>query len=80
MLEAGEHTYITLASTDEIDGLVICGPIFAASGRVERLDLLNDWIGMLRALYDQELSRGEAEWPQACERDTRGYPGPAEAL
>jgi hypothetical protein len=44
-------TPISLTTTEEIDGELRLNPSWAKLDNIARLDLLQDWIGVLQQLY-----------------------------
>jgi len=69
-------TPISLTTTEDIDGEVRLNPTWAGLSDVARLDLLKDWIGVLRQLYQlthHDLHVQGYDWHDICVEAISGW-------
>jgi len=69
-------TPISLTTTEEIDGAVKLNPTWAGLSDVARLDLLQDWIGVLQQLYQlthHDLYAQGYDWQNTCVEAISGW-------
>jgi hypothetical protein len=69
-------TPISLTTTEDIDGEVKLNPSWEGLSGIARLDLLQDWIGVLTQLYSlthHDVFRGGHEYNTACMQAIKGW-------
>ena len=62
----GMEIFIRLGSPDHIDGEAFVSAAWQGLDHVERLDLLQDWIGLLSEMFDAERKTKRYTPNQAC--------------
>ena len=69
-------TPISLTTTEEIDGDVRLNPTWAALSGIARLDLIQDWLGVLDQLYaltHHDVFGSEYEYRPVCIESITGW-------